>query len=170
MNRNFRSAIFAGVAFALVFCVSETGRADDASDQVVIRINAAKFLGRYNYEIAISMNCDVLLKEINPRCPDLRGELSFNMANIRTSNDERSGALVIKTIDGTTTIRQRLYYRGDSVRERRFCKAPEGSSLNYEDKMLNQKALFYSDDGPFLTELKDSFNNLSAACQEERAG
>lgn len=172
MNQNFRSLILAGVAFILISAVPDGARADetgDASDKIVIRINAAEFLGRYNYEIAISLNCDVLLKEINPRCPDLRGELSFNMANIHTTNDDRTGALVIKTLDGTKTIRQRLYYRG-SVRDRRFCAAPEGSSLKYEDEMFKQRALFYSDDGPFLTELKDSFNGLSAACQEELGG
>ncbi len=169
MKRYFSSLFLAGWACILLSGIPQAARAND-SGEIVIRINTAEFLGRYNYEIAISMTCDVLLKEINPKCPDLRAEISFNMANIHTKNDDKTGALMIETIDGTKTIRQRHYYRGDKVRGRRFCESPEGSSLRYEDKMLDEKRLFYSDSQAFLTELTDSFNNLSTACQEERAG
>lgn len=142
---------------------------DSQSRQIVDRINATTFLGRNTYEIAISGTCDVLLKEIYPRCPDQRAEFSFNLIGISPSIDATSGALMVKSTDLTKVIRQRLYYRGETPRDRRFCLAPEGSTLKYEDKMINERALFYTEDISLLSELKNGFIQLREACKEATA-
>lgn len=170
---NLKSVFSTGVA--LVFSLTMQGANPSAvyaegidvqSRQIVDRINAAAFLGRNTYEIAISGTCDVLLKEIYPRCPDQRAEFSFNLVGISPSIDTTSGALMVKSTDLTKVIRQRLYYRGETPRGRRFCAAPEGSTLKHEDKMINERALFYTEDTSLLTELKDGFIQLRQACKE----
>lgn len=170
---NLKSVFSTGVA--LIFSLTMQGAIlgavyaediDVQSRQIVDRINAAAFLGRNTYEIAISGTCDVLLKEIYPRCPDQRAEFSFNLVDISPSIDATSGALAVKSTDLTKIIRQRLYYRGETPRGRRFCSAPEGSTLKHKDKMINERALFYTEDISLLTELKDGFNQLKEACKQ----
>lgn len=170
---NLKSVFSTGVA--LIFGLTIQGAASGAayaedidvqSRQIVDRINSATFLGRNTYEISISGTCDVLLKEIYPRCPDQRAEFTFNITYITPSVDTTSGALMVKSPDRTKVIRQRLYYRGETPRDRRFCLAPEGSALKYKDKTLNERTLFYSEDKSLLTELKNGFTKLKEACKE----
>lgn len=167
-----------GTGVALIFSVILQGAVPEAvhaedidvqSRRIVDRINAATFLGRNTYEITISETCDILLKEIYPRCPDQRAEFTFNIVDITPSVDTTSGALTVKSPDLTKVIRQRLYYRGETPRDRRFCLAPEGSTLKYEDKMLNERVLLYSEDTSLLAELKDGFVDLREACNEATA-
>lgn len=177
MNWKRALIVSAGIFFVLLPDVSGPLRAWAADDPavppdqlIVIRINTADFLGRYNYEASISQTCDFLLKEINPRCPDQRGEFSFNVANVKASVDDYSKALLVKSASGDPVIRQRLYFRGSTVKARRFCKAPEGSILKSEDEMLTQKLLVYSENAALLGELAESINELAAACREELPG
>ena len=148
-------------------------RAQDTQEPatlIAIKINTAEFLGRYNYEASISATCAFLLKEINPRCPDQRAEISFNVANVRAEIDEYSRALVVESPVDEKVIRQRLYYRGASVKDRRFCQAPEGSSLKSEDTMLSAKPLFYSENADLLNQLAVNINDLGEVCRAEAAG
>lgn len=177
MNWKRALIVSAGIFFVLLPDVSGPPRAWAADDPavppdqlIVIRINTADFLGRYNYEASISQTCDFLLKEINPRCPDQRGEISFNVADVKASVDNFSKALLVKSASGDPAIRQRLYFRGSSVKARRFCEASEGSTLKSEDKMLTQRLLVYSENAALLSELAESINVLADACREETAG
>lgn len=172
---NLKTGLSNGVA--LIFLLAMQGavpgsvHAKDVgalSQLIVDRVNGAEFLGRNTYEIKISATCNVVLKEIYPKCPDQRAEFSFNVINISPSVDAGTGALMVKSTDLSKIIRQRLYYRGETPRDRRFCKAPEGSTLKYEDKMINERALFYTEDASLLTELKDNFIQLKEACKEAR--
>lgn len=144
--------------------------AEEPAALIVIRINTAEFLGRYNYEASISKTCEFLLKEINPRCPDQRGETLFNVADVRAVIDEFSKSLVVESPGAENVIRQRLYYRGSSVKGRRFCQAPEGSTLKSEDTMLSAKPLFYSENTELLDQLANSINDLAETCRVEAGG
>lgn len=173
---NLKTGLGTGVAFILLLAmqgaVTGAAQAEDAgalARQIVERVNTGTFLGRNKYEIAISGSCEIVVKEIYPKCPDQRAEFSFNMINVMALADATSGALMVKSSDQSKVILQRLYYRGATPRDRRFCLAPEGSTLKHEDKMLNERSLFYTDDAPFLADLVDSFSRLKVACKEALA-
>lgn len=137
---------------------------------IVARINASEFMGRYKYESSISQACNFFLKEINPRCPDQRGEISFNVADVRATVDDYSNALVVESPDHAEIIRLRLYYRGASVKARRFCEAPDGSTLKSEDEMVSKKPLFYSENADLLGELSENINALGETCRQQTTG
>lgn len=169
MNRDVKSGICIGVALIFIWAGPTAVRAQDtavSAQSIAERINATKFLGRNLVEITISEACDILVKEYQAKCPEQRSEISFSLALTKTIVDDYSGALMVKSIDRTKIIRQRYYYRGENSRGRRFCAAPEGSTLKYEDKMVNDKALFYSEDQALLVELRDGLNTLGARCRE----
>jgi hypothetical protein len=169
MNRHVKSGICIGVALIFIWAAPTPVQAQDgavSAQSIAERINKAKFLGRNLLEITISETCDILLKEYQAKCPDQRSEISFNLTLTKSVADDYSGALLVRSIDRTKIIRQRHYYRGENPRGRRFCAAPEGSTLKYEDKMVNDKALFYSDDQALLVELEDDLNTLGASCRE----
>lgn len=169
-----RALIIVAGAFALFLSgVPGPLQAQDAGAAgapIATEINTSEFLGRYDYEASISATCAFLLKEINPRCPDQRGEISFNIASIRAVIDEYSNALVVESPNNDNVILQRLYYRGSSVKGRRFCEAPEGSSLKSEDTMLSAKPLFYSDNPELLNQLAHGINDFGDVCRAEAAG
>lgn len=170
---NLKTVFGTGVALILLLTVQgvvsdavQAEGVDALSQRIVDRVNGAEFLGRNTYEIQISATCDIVLKEIYPKCPDQRAEFSFNVIDVSPSIDAGTGALMVKSIDLSKIIRQRLYYRGETPRDRRFCKAPEGSTLKHEDKMINERTLFYTEDASLLAALKGDLNQLKEACKE----
>ena len=128
-------------------------------------IETGDFSTRHRFEVAYPSHCQFVLKDIDPKCPDQRSEISFPLGRISAILDSFTMSIEISSPSNTTLIRETLYYR-NSVRGRRFCETGAGQSLKSESKSLSVKYLLYADDTDLLETLEESFKRASALCQE----
>lgn len=128
-------------------------------------IETGNFSSRHRFEVDYPSHCQFVLKDINPKCPDQRGEISFPLGRISAVLDSFTMSIEISSPSSASLIKETLYYR-NSVRGRRFCETGGGQSLKSDSKSLSVKYLLYTDDADLLESLEESFKHAQVLCQE----
>jgi hypothetical protein len=137
---------------------------EQALAQLKNTVDAGTYQSRHDYEIAFPGACRAVIKDINPKCPDQRGEISFSLAEVSAKLDSFTFSIEIKARPDSNDLTETRYYR-TSLKGRRFCDGNSSQALKSDRREISQTYLLYTDDPDLLEALEEAFGQAIGFCR-----